>query len=84
MSDVIHIHTTVEQDGELHLANLPIKRGQQIDLSVRVVPAPPTQGLTAQDLLASDIIGLWADRTDIEDSRAYARQLREQAQRREP
>lgn len=39
--------------------------------------------LTGVDLLNSDLIGLWADRTDIGDSREFARRLREQAQRRD-
>jgi hypothetical protein len=38
--------------------------------------------LTAGDLLNSDLIGMWADRTDIGDSREFARRLREQAQTR--
>ena len=38
--------------------------------------------LTVQDLRQSGIIGLWQDRMDIKDSSAYARQLREQAQKR--
>ncbi|MCS7040951.1 MAG: hypothetical protein NZP34_15195, partial [Caldilineales bacterium] len=39
--------------------------------------------LTVGQLRRSGLIGLWKDRTDIEDSSAYARQLREQAQQRE-
>lgn len=38
--------------------------------------------LTVRDLQQSGIVGLWKDRTDIEDSSVYARQLREQAQKR--
>lgn len=38
--------------------------------------------MTARRLLQSGLIGLWKDREDIEDSATYARQLREQAQRR--
>ncbi len=38
--------------------------------------------LTARQLLQSDLVGLWEDRGDIEDSSAYARQLREQVQNR--
>ena len=38
--------------------------------------------LGQQEILHSELIGLWKDREDIEDSAAYARQLREQAQRR--
>ncbi len=42
----------------------------------------PRKYLTARELLNSDLIGMWQDRTDIGDSAAYARQLREQAQNR--
>ncbi len=38
--------------------------------------------LTAADLAQSDIVGLWAGRADITDSREFARQLREKAQQR--
>ncbi|MBI3914772.1 MAG: hypothetical protein HY327_11395 [Chloroflexi bacterium] len=37
--------------------------------------------MTARELLNSDLIGMWKDRTDIGDSAVFARQLREQAQR---
>jgi hypothetical protein len=41
-----------------------------------------TQPLTAADLLQSDLVGLWADRSDIDDSVSFARQLRQQAEHR--
>lgn len=37
--------------------------------------------LTAMDLAQSDVVGLWADRTDIANSLYYARQLRGKAER---
>jgi hypothetical protein len=43
----------------------------------------PMQYMTAGQLRNSDLIGVWEDREDIEDSAAYARELRKQAQRRE-
>ncbi|MFM7373017.1 MAG: hypothetical protein ACKO2Z_35600, partial [Sphaerospermopsis kisseleviana] len=39
--------------------------------------------LTARELLDSSLIGLWEKRDDISDSLVYARQLREQSQRRD-
>lgn len=39
--------------------------------------------LTARELLQSDLVGMWADREDIEDSLSFARQLRQQAQHRQ-
>jgi hypothetical protein len=38
--------------------------------------------LTVRQLRQSELIGMWKDRDDIRDSAAYARRLREQAQRR--
>jgi hypothetical protein len=38
--------------------------------------------LTVRQLRQSGLIGMWKDRDDIRDSAAYARRLREQAQRR--
>ena len=66
-------------------SNLPFKRGQQVELIVHAEPAtdadvPP---LTARRLLGSELVGLWQDRTDLGDSLEYARQLREQVQRRD-
>ncbi|MCI0640731.1 MAG: hypothetical protein L0Y72_24295 [Gemmataceae bacterium] len=34
------------------------------------------------DLATSDLIGIWADRTDITDSREFARRLRQRAEHR--
>lgn len=74
----------VEKDGEILLTGLPFKKGQYVDMILMVdssaKPRPPR--LTARELLHSELIGLWEDRSDIEDSVAYARQLREQAQSR--
>jgi len=38
--------------------------------------------LTARALAASDLVGLWSDRTDLGDSPAFARTLRRQAETR--
>ena len=46
-------------------------------------PDPQTKAtLTAADLLQSGLVGMWADRIDIGDSREFARRLREHAQTR--
>jgi hypothetical protein len=83
--NAIRIYTTVEQDGEIHVENLPLKKGQQIEviLLAEQTGKGATEFLTAKGLLESSIVGLWSDRTDISNSPEYARQLREQAQRRE-
>ena len=81
--DALRIFTTIEADGELRVANLPLKKGQRVELLVLTEPSPAdTAPLTASDLLTSGLIGLWADREDLGESTAFARQLREQAQHR--
>lgn len=82
--DALRIFTTIEQDGELRLSNLPLKRGQRVELVVRPESEPVERPvLTAEQLLASSLVGLWADRDDLGDSTAAARKLREAAQRRD-
>jgi len=48
-----------------------------------VVVSEDAKGITGQEVLDSDLIGIWADRDDIQDSAEFARKLREKAQRRE-
>jgi len=43
---------------------------------------PHRAEMTARDLLESGLVGMWADRDDIEDSLAFARRLRREAERR--
>jgi len=84
MLAAIRLHTVVESDGEIKMSGLPFKKGQTIEM---IVLAEQPEGAvplyaTARQLSQSEIVGLWKDRTDIQDSAAFARQLREQAQTR--
>jgi len=47
-----------------------------------VTPRPSRKGSTAWDLLNSEIVGTWADRTDIGDSVEYVGKFREEAWKR--
>ena len=82
--EAIRLHKVVEKDGEILVTGLPCKKGQYVEMILLIEPSamPSRPHLTARRLLHSGLIGLWKDRKDIEDSAAYARQLREQAQRR--
>ena len=54
--------------------------------TVRLVidePEAPAVKRTLGDLLDSEFFGMWADREDITDSAAFARELRAKAERRE-
>ena len=80
----MRIYKVVEKDGEIVVTGLPCKKGDRLE--VILLPEAPTARnrppITARRLLHSGLIGLWKDRNDIGDSAGYARQLREQAQRR--
>jgi len=83
--EAIRIQQIVQEDGELHIPNVPVVKGQQVEVLLlfrSVSPKLKRRHMTALDLLNSELIGLWKDRTDITDSSVYARQLREQAQQR--
>jgi hypothetical protein len=82
--EAIRLQRAVEKDGEIFLTGLPYKKGQSVEMILLIdrSAAPSRPRLTARQLLSSELIGLWEDRNDIEDSAAYARQLREQAQNR--
>jgi hypothetical protein len=83
--EAVRLQRVIEKDGELLITNLPCKKGQRVEVIV-LTETPETIAsahLTAKQLLESDLVGLWQDRQDIVDSAAYARQLREEAQRRQ-
>lgn len=82
--EAIRLHKVVEKDGEISITGLPCKKGQRVELIVRIehVRAAECLPLTAERLRHSGLIGLWEDRTELPDSSTYARQLREQAQSR--
>jgi len=43
---------------------------------------PEKRIMSGADLLGSELIGMWADRTDITDNHEFARQLRSKAEHR--
>jgi hypothetical protein len=80
--EAIRVRQTVKKSGELTIRNLPVEKGQQVEVLLLFTPPSKRSRLTARQLLNSELVGLWKDRTDITDNLAYARQLREQAQQR--
>ncbi len=81
----VHLHTTLEKDGVLTMTGLPCKKGQTVEIIVLFKPAKTARKrkyMTAAELLETDLVGLWKDRTDIGDSVEFARKLREKAQNR--
>jgi hypothetical protein len=79
--EALRFHKLIEKDGQMVLTDLPCKKGQEVELILLLEPYPSSSGKTAKDMLHSDLVGLWKDRSDIGNSVAYARQLREQLQK---
>ena len=82
--EAIRVRQTVQKSGELTIRNLPVEEGQQVEVVLLFTPSETSKRprLTARKLLDSGLVGLWKERSDITDSVSYARQLREQTQRR--
>ncbi len=81
--EAVRIKESIKKDGEIKLTGLPFKKGQLVEMIVMAeIVRKKVKPSTARQLLASGIVGMWKDRR-IEDSPAYARALREEAQRRE-
>jgi hypothetical protein len=80
----IRVQQTIVKDGEILIEGMPYQKGQVVE--VIVLPRPTKTGprtrLTVRHVRESGLIGLWKDRDDIQDSAAYARHLRAQAQNR--
>jgi hypothetical protein len=82
--EAIRIEQVITEDGQVVITGLPYEKGQIVEVIMFPQPKSPApqKRLTVRQLRESGLIGLWKDRTDIEDSTVYARQLREQAQKR--
>ena len=48
-------------------------------IMITVSPIRPTDSATFDDLLNSEFLGMWRDRTDIVDSSEFARKLRSES-----
>jgi hypothetical protein len=82
--EAIRVEQVLKEDGKVVITGLPYEKGQLVEVIMFAhseIPKPRGR-LTVRQVRQSGIIGLWKDRTDIQDSAVYARQLREQAQRR--
>ena len=82
--EALRVQQVVVKDGEVLVRGIPYKKGQLVDIIVLSHPPQtmPSSHLTVRQLRQSGLIGLWKERQDIQDSAAYARRLREQAQKR--
>ena len=71
----IRLQQTVEKDSEIHLSDLPVFQGQEVEVIILISPLPvPKTTFTVRQLLDSGLIGVWENRTDIKDSLISDRQ----------
>ena len=82
--EALLIQKTIEKDGELRMTDLPCPKGQSVQIIILYEPkkSKKRKYMTAGDLLASDLVGIWQDRTDIDDTLEFAQKLRKQAETR--
>jgi hypothetical protein len=75
----------VVENGQVRLEQgRVLPEGAQVIVVVMQDPAPDeVRGVTGAELLASGLVGLWADREDIGDCVGFARELRQKAERRD-
>ena len=69
----IRLQQIIEKDGEIHLSDLPVFQGQEVEVIILISPLPKTT-FTVRQLLDSGLIGVWENRTDIKDSLISDRQ----------
>ena len=82
--EAIRVQQVVAKDGEVLVRGIPYKKGQVVEIILwpQPVQTTPRPRLTVGQLRQSGLIGLWKDRDDVQDSAAFARRLRDQAQKR--
>jgi hypothetical protein len=79
---------TVGPDGRIEIDAPELKPGAKAEMIVlvetrKLKQAGHRQVITAADLLASGLVGLWSGRKEIGDSLEFAQQLRHAAEHRE-
>jgi len=78
MSSII-LHGVITEGGKLEIDFPPDLPPGPVEIEIRL---PEAQGISSEEILASDFVGMWEDRQDIDDSVEYAREWRRQASRR--
>jgi len=65
-------------DGKVFVPDEPLhlEKDQKVELTIQPLPAEQKKYMTGAELANSEIVGMWADRTDIGDSTEFVIQLR--------
>lgn len=82
--EAVQVRQIMTKDGEMLLTGLPYKKGQSVEVTLMAQTEVPVQrkSLTVGELRRSGLLGMWRERTDISDTAIYARELRQQAEKR--
>ncbi|MDX1995398.1 MAG: hypothetical protein SF029_23645 [bacterium] len=75
----ITLPAEITEDGQLKIQMPPHLRPGKVEVEIRSVEF---EGVSLGEILDAGIIGLWADRDDIQDSIKLAEELRRRASRR--
>jgi len=76
----IILHGVITSDGLLEFDMPEGLTPGPVEIEIR---QPELQGITLGEVLNSGMVGMWSDRSDIEDSVECARKLRRRALRRD-
>jgi hypothetical protein len=79
MAHTMTLRTLITEERSVRVQLPPDVPVGEADMFVVVVPMHEDGRRSGRDLLESELFGMWADRTDIEDSAEYARRLRHEA-----
>ena len=79
MTHRIQVQTRVKTGRRVEVETPEFPEGELVDVSIK---GSDGSSQTLADLLNSEIIGIWRDRDDIDDSAEFARELRESAWKR--
>lgn len=78
MSSII-LQGVISEKGQLVIDFPPDLPPGPVEVEIRLADTP---GITSEQILASDFVGMWQHRNDMGDSVDYARMLRRKASRR--
>ncbi len=72
-------------DGKVLVPDEPLEldKGQAVELKIKPLGADEKKCMTAGELAKSDIVGMWEDRKDINDSTEFVNEIRTRIGRRE-
>jgi hypothetical protein len=84
MVKTISVTTEITTDRELHITLPPDTPLGPAEIVIVVAPQAAHASSTFGDLLHSEFFGMWRERSDIEDSTAFARRLRTEGWSRTP